>query len=110
MAFGPTRKGAGQRRHRAELQRATIVTDALKGRSETWSTYATVWAAKEETPQVVTDEKATVQFVVTMLYRDDVAVQERVLIDGKTLKILAVTNPDGIHRDSVLYCAEVKGG
>ena len=109
MAAGSSRKGAGQRRHQAQLQAPIEGTDALRGRVQTWPTYATVWAAVDAKPFVVSEEQATVMYDVTIPYRADVEVQHRVVVRGLTLKVLALEQPELRARDLVLHCAQVKG-
>jgi SPP1 family predicted phage head-tail adaptor len=102
-----TRKGAGQLRHRVQLQSATVVTDSQGGRSQTWATYATVWGAVDPVPVVVSEEQSVVLFIVSIRYRSDVVKQQRVIAEGMTLKILELVNPEQRNRDLVLHCASV---
>lgn len=100
---------AGDLRHEADFQSATKVVDALGGRSETWSTFASrVPAGMKDVPLVKSEDDATVVRLVTIRYRDDVRVEQRVIIDGLTLKILAIEQPGGRRkRKLILHCAEV---
>jgi len=109
----PVRKGAGQRRRKVQLQRGVAVVDAIGGRSQTWPSFGTEWAAVEPIPFVVSEVQATVMYTVTMRYRADVVendlagMQQRVVDEdaGITLKILTVVNPELRNRDLVLSCA-----
>lgn len=98
---------AGKLRHRANLQSATEVEDLIKGRTETWSTYATVWASVREQPFVVSEDNATILYLVGIRYRSDVVKRQRVVVAGLTLKILEVENPERRNRKLTLHCAEV---
>lgn len=114
MASGgqtPPRKSAGARRHRVALQQGVSTLDALRGRTQTWTTYATVWAAIDEMPAVVSETQATVLYQVTLLFRADTfakylaGTQQQVLTTQKALKVIEVVNPDERNLDLVLYCA-----
>jgi head-tail adaptor len=109
--MGPTRKGAGERRHRVELQTAITVTDAMKGRSQQWMTYAAEYGAIDATPFVVSETQATVQYTVTIPYRSDWRDLKgrRVVVDGLTLKVLAAVKPKLVNHQLALYCGEVSG-
>lgn len=113
MPVGVTRKGAGQRIHKCQLQSATVTKDALRGRTNVWTTYATTLAAVDVTPFVVTEQSATLLYLVTIPYDERVDVQQRALItlingDELRLKVLAVVNPElrASRTDMVLHCAE----
>jgi head-tail adaptor len=109
----PIRKGAGQRRQRIALQQGTAVIDALGGRTETWSTYGHDWAGMDDLLLKFDDTQASVGFQVTLPYRQDVetkqlaGTQQRVVTDDRTLKVLAVINPEHRNRELVLQCALV---
>jgi head-tail adaptor len=113
MAGGlnPVRKGAGQRRLRVELQHGVAVIDAIGGRTETWSTYGHDWAAIDDVPLKFDDTQASIGFAVTIPYRTDVetkqlaGTQQRVVAGNRTLKVLAVINPEHRDRELVLQCA-----
>lgn len=107
MPFGgPTRKGAGGRRQRIQLQSPTTIVDSLKGRSITWTTYASASASVEPQPFVVSEQQATMLYLVTMPYRSTTAIGHRVLASGGLrLKVLEVNDPELRHRDTILHCA-----
>jgi SPP1 family predicted phage head-tail adaptor len=108
MPIGPTRKGAGQLRHRVELQSATVVTDALGGRTQTWSAYATTWAAIDQQPMVQGTEDPQLLTLITIRYRTGVEHKQRVVeADGTTYAVIAVQNPEKLNRDLVLHCMEI---
>lgn len=106
MPFAVTRKAAGDRRHRVELQSATATTDSLRGRTNIWTAYATVWGALDMQPFVVSETTATILYQVTVLYDSRVRVQHRAVIGTLRLKVLAVVNPEKRNRDLILHCAE----
>lgn len=107
MPFGPTRKGAGQLRHRLALQSATVVTDALGGRTQTWGTYATVWGAIDPQPFVQGSENPELLTLITVRYRDGVEPKQRVVANGKTYAVIAVQNPEERNRDLILHSMEL---
>lgn len=109
----PLRRGAGQRRQRVDLQKGVPVTDETGGASETWPVFGQDWAAIEPVPFVVDETKAAVLFTVAIRYRqdlvdlDDIGTQIRVVGAGKTLKMLALVNPEERNRDLILHCGRV---
>ena len=103
----PTYKTIGERTHEAVLQVATEVTDELGGRSQVWNAYATEFVAMTPQPIVVSEQEATVLFIVEMPYRSDVALQHRVIVSNKVLKVIAIVDPEMRHRSLQAYCAEV---
>ena len=109
----PLRKGAGARRSRVAIQEGGWVLDALGGRTETWSTYGHDWAGIDETLLKFDDTQASVGYVLTLPYRADIetkqlaGTQQRIVVGDRTLKVLAVMNPEQRNRDLVLQCALV---
>jgi head-tail adaptor len=105
---------AGQLRHAVELQEGVPVEDETGGASETWPAFGTGHAAIDEQPFVVNETEATVLYQVSMRYRSDVVerfdagTQLRVVGNGKTLKVLAIVNPQERNRDLVLHCGRVR--
>lgn len=107
MGFGPTRKGAGDRRHRVELQTATTTTDALRGRTNTWTTYETYWGAVDVQPFVVSEQGATALYLVTVPYDSRIDTQQRAVVNETLrLKVLLVVNAELRNRDLILHCAQ----
>jgi head-tail adaptor len=95
------------------LQHGTAVLDAMGGRTQSWSTYGHAWAGVDEVLLKFDDTQASVGFAVTFPYRSDVeekqlaGVQQRVVLGDRTMKVLAVMNPEQRNRDLVLQCALV---
>ena len=107
----PVRKSAGQRRHLLELQEDIPVTDAIGGRVQSWATYASIWGSIESQPLSIQEDRASVQFIVTVKYLASImakylaGTQQRLIGGGQQLKVLAVTNPDQRNKELILYCA-----
>lgn len=99
---------SGELRHQAQLQSGTPVLDAIRGRTITYTTYATVPAKVRDMPFVVDEVNATVLRMVEIRHRADVLIGHRVVVQGLTLKVLAKENPDHLDRKLILHCAEVQ--
>jgi len=104
---------SGRRRDWVTLEEEIETTDALGGRSQTWSEYVTLRAAIETKPAVVSESQATVLYLVTIPYRADTVTkhfagsQQHVVTADKTLKVLEMVTPEERKRELVLYCARV---
>lgn len=107
MPIGPTRKGAGQLRHRVQLQSAVVVTDSLGGRTQTWGTYATVWGAIDEQPFVQGNENPELNTLISIRFREGVQAKQRAIAKGNTYAVIAVQNPEQRDRDLILHCMEI---
>jgi len=108
----PLRKRAGQYRHSVVLQRGDAVTDPLGGRSQTWTEIVTTKAAIESEPAIKSELEAAVFYQVTLRYRSDVVTlldagtQIRVVGGGRTVKVLAMTNPEQRNIELILHCGD----
>ena len=100
-------KPIGNRNVSVTLQVPTNVTDSMGGRTQTWSTYGHEYASVTPQPFVVSEQEASVLYVIECPFRDDVALGHRVLTDDLTLKVIAIVDPELRHRAVVLHCAEV---
>lgn len=102
----------GRLNKRAALQSATATTDGQGGRAKVWATFATVWALVEplsgrealNAAQVT----ATYSTGVTIWYRADVSVKQRLVVEGRTLQIDSVQDPTGLKDELRLLCTEVQ--
>lgn len=105
---------AGERQGLAVVQYATVVTDALGGRSDpTWTTFASSWHVKVTvTPFVVSDTQAAMLYQIEGPYRADVVSHYdagrslRVLVHGFTLKVIELENPQLRNRTVILHCGK----
>jgi hypothetical protein len=113
----PTAKLAtiGQRRERIEIQRATTVTDAMGGRSDTrFREFGTWWAKVTVVPFVVSDTQATMVYQLEGLYRRDVVdlfngglgLRAVVRKLNLTMKVLTIEMPRLANRTMVLHCGK----
>ena len=102
----PSWKAIGERRHQTTLQRSTTTIDLLGGKAvTTWTSYDTeYWVAETQVPVVLGEEDATVLFVEEGPYRGDVQIQDRILVNGQTLKVIEMVNPGGFNRSLQLHC------
>lgn len=88
-------RNPGDLRERIELQRVTLVSDGQGGATETWSTYATVWA--EVTPKEwgeraeasQTQAQATATHEVTIRAGTRVSGEDRLLWGVDVLQIVS---------------------
>lgn len=101
---------AGRRNKRVDLQARTFTDDGMGGGPETWTTYATVWAAVEP---LRGDERYASQQVqpgvshkVTMLYRSDVQAAHRVKFGTRVFEIRSVLSPFEREQTTELQCEE----
>lgn len=110
--------GLGALRERVTLQQATTATDTQGGRTQTWSTLATVWANVSAWPTQPDETiragavNSTLHYRVEMQYRADVAPAMRVSwtpyqsTTARTLEIMGVAPKDGFRVRLLLDCVE----
>lgn len=107
---------AGTLRHRVTIQQNTPTQDAFGEPIESWSTYATVWAAvepltgNERFVPVGAQVQATVSTRIRIRYRDGVTNQMRVLWGSRIYRIEAVLNLEERDREIHLLCEEWPDG
>lgn len=106
---------AGELRHRITIEQKSTSSDGAGGRTTSYSTLATVWAAKEyESARDVQDLEADSQMREgevnrvrwTIRHRDDVDDTMRVSHDGNTYDIRRIED-DGRDRWLYLYTRQV---
>ena len=113
MPLGPIRKGAGQRRHPVQIQKATRIEDALGGQEEErWDVHVTVHGAVDPLQVVAGTDKPELLFQIAVPYRAAVLAEQRVgaqraVATGRTFSVLAVTEPESKRRDLILHCVEI---
>jgi len=96
-------------RHRVTLQRNTP-TLVNHEPVDSWATLATVWAEKRDPKGSEAVEALQNQAEMTVTFRiryyPGIEPKDRVIWDGRTFDIRAVTNTDGRKRFHNLHCTE----
>lgn len=102
---------AGKLRRRVAVQRATRGVDATGAPTETWTTWYTTWADVKSEGQSLrlADRQLLAQggWLITMRYRDGVSTLNRLVYDGRTLRISSVSDVDEMHREMRLVCQDI---
>lgn len=84
----------GELRHRLRIEQKAAVADEAGGRAETWSEFATVWAAvsDENGNEIVSAEQIVPRRRVTIVVRDAIAPDEsmRAVLAGRVIAIRAI--------------------
>lgn len=102
---------AGERNQRVRIEyRASETVDGQGGRTPAWAVRAVEWAREDQLSYVESVQAAAVTNTRTtswvIPFRDDLSVQDRLRIDGRTLQIVGITNPDGRREDTRIVCTE----
>lgn len=101
---------AGQLRHRIVIQRGSASQDTFGAETTTWSTLGTVWAEVYDLSgreYILSRQAQSEELVrITLRYRSDVTVANRVTWDGHVYDIKSVIQ-DPQKRMLQLMCAEV---
>lgn len=101
----------GDLRERVQILAASDTRDQIGGLVRVWSSVATVWAQVEEMSageQYRREQISTsAQFAVTIRFRADVTVNQRVAWRGRTFEITGRPNPDERRRFLRLPCKEI---
>ena len=101
---------AGGLRHRVALQQPSVETDAMGGESQTFVTYATVWASIEPlrgTERLAVQQAQSDQtHKIRMRYRKSLTTQHRILFDSRAFNINAVANTFERDRELLVDCTE----
>lgn len=89
----------------------TATRDAIGGIVEAWTVYATVWAqVRQATGREAwyrQQTNASGAWTIGIRYRADVTTKHRVVYDGRTFEVRAVTDEDQRRRYLLLACDEV---
>jgi SPP1 family predicted phage head-tail adaptor len=102
---------AGTLRHRVQLHSASTARNDYGEQTNTWSSYATVWARVspgqgkefEQAQQV----HAELTHQVEIRYRSTVTTSHRVIFGTRTLEIVSIVNPDERNKNMILLCKEL---
>lgn len=101
---------AGQLRHLITIQQRSVTRDDFGAESESWTTFSQLWAkvsplSGQELEQAQAMHSETTH-QVTIRYLVGITTEMRVQHAGRTLNILAVTNPDERNIQLELLCKE----
>ena len=100
----------GQLRHRVGIYAPSRVADDLGGTVTSWIYQRAVWAAV--TPQALSEIQengrmsVTQSYRVTLRYRDDFPPLARLIWRGRTLRVVAASDPDTRRERLHLICEE----
>lgn len=101
----------GQLRTRIRIEQPTRTVDAQGGRSTTWATLATLWALVEplsgREALMAAQVTAVLSTGITIWFRDDISVKQRIVIGSRTLQIESFQDPTGMRDELRLLCSEV---
>jgi SPP1 family predicted phage head-tail adaptor len=117
MAVTPAQRSRAQcvcaadLRQRVELQACVATRDIIGGLVETWTTTATVWAQVRQASGRELwrrqQMQATAAWTISLRYRAELTTKHRVVYDGRTFEVRAVTDPDERRRFLELACEEI---
>lgn len=105
---------AGDLRHRITIQQRTDTQDAYGEPIPAWTTWATVWAAvepqsgQEATIAMSQQSEARLRVRVRVRYRTGLSVLMRIVWQGKTYQIEAISEVKSNRREFHLICYEVQ--
>lgn len=89
--------GAGQLRHRLDIQAATETRDTFGGVVLTWATISTVWGSLEaigQTPIFVGDQvKGITTYRIIVRYFQGLTSKHRVMYQGRIFDLLSLVVP-----------------
>ena len=102
----------GRKNQLATIQHATRASDGQGGQTATWGTLGTAYVEVRPLSGREAQQAAQIEgvlaTVVTMHFRDDVSVKDRLVIGARTLEILSAQDPDARRRDLQCLCAEIQ--
>ncbi len=103
---------AGERSSKVLLQVAALTKDTMGGRTEPrWTQFGVWWVKTTVVPFIVSDTQSSLIYQLEGQYRDDLmtAFNEgkglRAIVNGLTLKVFQVENPQLRNRTLVAHCA-----
>lgn len=100
----------GQLRHRIGLYAPSIVTDDIGGTITSWAFQRAIWGAVE--PKSISEVRdngrlsVTQTYRVTVRHRDDFPPRSRLMWKGRTLRVVAASDPDTRRERLHLICEE----
>ncbi len=101
----------GRRNQLVTIQHATEVSDGQGGTTQTWATLGREWALVEPISgsegEIAEQMAAVLTTGVTIPFRTDVSVKDRIVLGARTLEIENVQDPTAFREELRLLCAEV---
>jgi len=102
---------AGTLRHYCQLHSPTETTDEYGAITETFASYANVWAEviplkggeKEKAQQITAD----ISVRIRIRYRSDVNIEHRVIFGSRIYEINTIVNAEMRDAEIFLYCTEL---
>ena len=102
---------ASELNKRVTIQRATNIYDAAGGTIKSWNDVATIWAKVEEgrgsefyqNRQFENQQQA----ILTIRYREDVTVHDRISFDGRFFSIVSIQDKNHRKSTNKLYINEI---
>lgn len=102
----------GERNTRIRIESEALTADGQGGHSKTWVVLAVVWALVEplsyrEALQAA-QNTAVLSTAITIVYRDDISVKNRIRIGPRVLQVESYQDLDGRKDELRLLCSEVQ--
>jgi len=100
----------GQLRHRIGLYAPSVVADDIGGTITSWAFQRAIWGAVE--PKSINEVRDNGRLSVTQTYRvtvrhhDDFPPRARLMWKGRTLRVVAASDPDTRRERLHLICEE----
>ena len=102
----------GRRNQRIRIEQPTLTSDGQGGNTKAWSVLAVTWALVEPLTQREAMQAAQVTAVlstaITIIFRSDLSVKDRIRIGARTLQIESYQDQDGRKDELRLLCSEVQ--
>lgn len=102
----------GLRNQRVRIEQPTLTSDGQGGNTKAWGVRAVVWALLEpltsrEALQAA-QTTAVLSTALTIVFRSDISVKDRIRVGDRTLQIESYQDPDGRQDELRLLCSEVQ--
>ncbi len=102
----------GQRNTRIRIESEVLSGDGQGGHTKTWAVLAVVWALVEPLTSrealQAQQTTAVLSTAVTIVFRSDISVKQRIRIGPRVLQIESYQDPDGRKDELRLLCSEVQ--
>lgn len=102
----------GRLNQRVRIEQSVQVPDGQGGHLQSWSLRAVVWALVEPLTArellLAQQLTAVLNTAVTIWWRADIHVTDRILLGTRTLMISSYQDPTGEHDELRILCAEVQ--